>query len=107
VILGFVSEGDLIYGHIYDPFRNETFSAWKGGGAFLNGRKIKCCNTMKLADSVVCTGSPPNLESLNACLRATNLISSEVRSMRMLGAASIMLSWLACGRITAYFEAGK
>jgi myo-inositol-1(or 4)-monophosphatase len=81
------------------------FTAWRGQGAFLNGKRIHCCGTKELKSSVVCTGSPPNQKSLEACLRATNLISSEVRTMRMLGSASIMLSWLACGRVTAYFEA--
>lgn len=105
IILAFVSHGELIYGHIYDPFRNETFSAWKGQGAYLNGQKISCCSTPNLKQSVLCTGSPPNIDSLNACLRATNLISSQVRTVRMLGSAAVMLSWVACGRVTGYFEA--
>lgn len=61
------------------------FTAWEGQGAFLNGNKISCCSTVELKSSVVCTGSPPNLASLAACLRATNLISAEVRTMRMYG----------------------
>jgi len=104
IILAFVSHGELVYGHIYDPFRNETFSAWKGQGSYLNGQKISCCSTSTLKESVLCTGSPPNIESLNACLRATNLISSQVRTVRMLGSAAVMLSWVACGRVTGYFE---
>lgn len=107
IILAFVSNGELVYGMIYDPFRNETFSAWKGKGAYLDGKRIQCCKTSLLKDAIVCTGSPPNLSSLNACLRATNLISKDVRTMRMLGSASHMTSWLACGRVTAYFEAGR
>ena len=107
IILAFVSNGELVFGMIHDPFRNETFTAWKGKGAYLNGKRIHCCQTKLLKDAVVCTGSPPNIKSLNACLRATNLISKDVRTMRMLGSACHMTSWLACGRVTAYFEAGK
>lgn len=105
VILSYVSKGTVMFGAIYDPFRDELFTAWRGKGAFLNGRKISCCETSELKSAVVCTGSPPNFLSLEACLRATNLISSKVRTMRMLGSAATMLSWVACGRVTAYFEA--
>jgi myo-inositol-1(or 4)-monophosphatase len=105
IILAYASKGRVVFGCIYDPFRNEIFTAWEGQGAFLNGEKINCCNTLELASSIVCTGSPPNIQSMQACLRATNLLSAEVRTMRMLGSAAIMLSWLACGRVTSYFEA--
>ena len=46
-----------MHGVIYDPYRNETFTAWKGQGAYLNGEKITCCATNDLMDAVVCTGS--------------------------------------------------
>jgi len=105
VIIAYAQKGVVQFGCIYDPFRDEMFTAWRGGGAFLNGTPISCCSTNDLKDSVISTGSPPNIESLHACLRATNLISSEVRTMRMLGSAAIMLAWVACGRLTAYFEA--
>lgn len=77
--------GEVLFGCIYDPFRNEIFTAWEGQGAFLNGNRISCCSTSELKSAVVCTGSPPNLASLAACLRGTNLISAEVRTVRMLG----------------------
>jgi myo-inositol-1(or 4)-monophosphatase len=105
VIIAYANYGVTKYGLIYDPFRNEFFTAWKGKGAFLNNKPISCCKTSELNKSVVCTGSPPNLKALEACLRATNLISSKVRTVRMLGSAAIMLSWIANGRLTAYFEA--
>lgn len=75
----------MLFGCIYDPFRNEMFTAWEGQGAYLNGKRIHCCATPTMASSVVTTGSPPNLASLAACLRATMLISAEVRTVRMLG----------------------
>lgn len=106
VIIAYASKGQVIHGCIHDPFFNETFTANKGKGAFLNGQQIKCCNTDELKSSVVCTGSPPNFKSLEACLRAQNILSSQVRTMRMLGSAATMLSWIAAkGRVTAYFEA--
>ena len=105
VILAYASHGQVLFGCIYDPFLDELFTAWAGRGAYLNGRRIRCCETPLLQAAVVCTGSPPNLASLQACLRATNAISADVRTMRMLGSASIMLSWLACGRVTVRLAA--
>ena len=104
VIIAYASRGKVMGGYIYDPNRDEMFTAWRGQGTYLNGKRIHCCNTKTLKDSVVCTGSPPNFDSLQGCLRATNLISDKVRTVRYLGSASIMLSWLALGRIAAYFE---
>jgi myo-inositol-1(or 4)-monophosphatase len=105
IIIAYASKGETLFGLIYDPFREEMFTAWKGRGAFLNGRQIQCCRTDNLKDSVICSGSPPSIDSLDACLRAMVRLSPMVRTMRLLGSAAIMLSWVACGRLTAYFEA--
>ena len=105
VIIAFASKGEILFGIIFDPFRDELFLAGKGLGAYLNGQRIKCCATAQLRDAVVATGSPPNLLALEACLRGTAQISSRVRTVRMLGSAAVMLSWVAVGRLTAYFEA--
>ena len=105
VIIAYASYGITQYGAIFDPFRNELFTAWLGKGAYLNGTPIRCCGTSNLSGSVIATGSPPNLRALAACLRATQQISHKVRTVRMLGSAAVMLSWVAMGRLTAYCEA--
>eukprot|EP01035_Chromulina_nebulosa_P017362 gene17362-22910_t len=87
VIIAYAENGITLFGLIYDPFRNELFTAWKNN------------------DSVICSGSPPNIKSLDACLRGMLTLSPKVRTVRLLGSAAIMLSWVACGRITAYYEA--
>ena len=105
VIIAYAVSGEVVYGCIYDPYRDEYFTAFKGKGSYLNGKRISTCQTTDLKSSVVCTGSPPNFKSLEACLRGTAAVSDKVRTMRMLGSAAIMLSWIAVGRVTAYFEA--
>ncbi|KAJ1438182.1 inositol-phosphate phosphatase [Ochromonadaceae sp. CCMP2298] len=105
VIIAYASKGVCVFGLIFDPFRDEMFVSWRGKGAHMNGKQIKCCSTPDLSGAVVATGSPPNLAALAACLRATELISPKVRTVRMLGSAAVMLSWVAMGRLTAYFEA--
>jgi len=105
VLIAYASHGIVQFGLVHDPYRNETFTATRGKGAFLNGKPIYVSRTAEMATSLMATGSPPNLDSLGASLRALNLISSQVQSMRMLGSAGVHLSWLAAGRLTAYFEA--
>ena len=68
IILAYVSHGELVYGHIYDPFRDETFSAWKGQGAYMNNKRISCCHTLKLADSVVATVSTTSVLPSSVCI---------------------------------------
>lgn len=104
VIISYASRGVTQFGLIYDPYRDEMFTAWKNAGAFMNGQRICCSTICEMADSVVCTGSPPNGAALAACLRATKRISHQVRSVRMLGSAAIMLAWVAAGRTAAYFD---
>ena len=45
IIIAYASKGIVKHGLIYDPYRNEMFTAWKGTGAYLNGNKINCCST--------------------------------------------------------------
>mmetsp|Transcript_40455 Transcript_40455/g.41272 ORF Transcript_40455/g.41272 Transcript_40455/m.41272 type:complete len:340 (+) Transcript_40455:126-1145(+) len=104
VIIGYASKGELQFGCIYDPYHKELYTTWRGKGAYLNNQPIRCCETETLQSSVICTGSPPNIDALDACLRVTNRISSKVRTMRMIGSAAIMLAWVACGRVSAYVE---
>ena len=105
VIIAFCESGILKFALIYDPARKEMFTAWRGGGAFMNGQRINCCPSKELKTSVVATGSPPNFKSLDACLRGTTQLSKKVRTMRILGSAAINFAWVANGRLTSYFEA--
>jgi len=95
---------ELVAGVIVDPFKEEIFSARAGGGAFLNGEPIHCGDEV-LADAVVATGFAPNEASLRPMMRGIAAVGVKARTVRMLGSAAIMLAWVACGRLSAYFEA--
>lgn len=97
-------EWSLAAGVIVDPFKDEVFSASSGGGAFLNGEPIRVGNEV-LGDAVVATGFAPNQASLRPMLRGMTAVGAKARTLRMLGSAAIMLAWVACGRLSAYFEA--
>ena len=58
-----------------------------------------------LADAVVATGFAPNEASLRPMVRGVEAIGMRARSVRMIGSAAIMLAWVACGRLSAFFEA--
>ena len=99
---------ELAVGCIVDPFsklgRPEVFSAVAGGGATADGAPISVGDET-LADAVVCTGFGPSEASLRPMVRGISAVGAKARTVRMLGSAAIMLAWVACGRLSAYFEA--
>ncbi|CAM9722522.1 unnamed protein product [Chrysoparadoxa australica] len=97
--------GNLVIGVIYDPHREEMFHAVKGCGAFLNGAPLHVGEQATLEEAVVAAGAPPTALALGPALRGITALAPKVRTMRLLGSAAIMLAWVACGRLTAYFEA--
>lgn len=100
-------KSELCAGVVYDPFRDEMFSASLGQGARLNGRKIEVSQTTALEDSVVATGFPydrhQKRDNNHAEFEALNLLS---RGARRNGAATLDLAWVAAGRFDAYWERG-
>lgn len=98
------TEWSLAAGVIVDPFKDEVFSATAGGGATLNGAAVSVGSEV-LADAVVATGFAPNEASLRPMVRGVEAIGMRARSVRMIGSAAIMLAWVACGRLSAFFEA--
>ena len=97
-------KGTVVVGVIYDPHRDELFTATKAGGSFLNGKPIKVGDQSELGDAVVAMGSPPGEESRNMSLIGVRALMPRVRTIRMIGSAAIMLAWSANGRLTAYWE---
>ncbi|WP_269496914.1 inositol monophosphatase family protein [Castellaniella sp. S9] len=96
-----------LIGVVYDPNREELFSAMLGIGAWSNGRRIQCSGTENLSDSVLATGFPfrdfsfehQYMPTLREAMGAT-------RGVRRLGSAALDLAWTACGRYDGYWEMG-
>ena len=95
---------EMAAGVIVDPFKGEVFSTAARYGAFLDGVPIHV-SSERLADAVVATGFAPNQASLRPMARGIVAVGARARTIRMLGSAAIMLAWVACGRLSAYFEA--
>jgi myo-inositol-1(or 4)-monophosphatase len=99
--------GALAQGVVYDPVKNELFTASKGRGAFLNDRRIRVSKCTRLKESLVGTGFPfkelSRLDLYTGQLR--NLIQGSA-GVRRAGAAALDLAYVACGRLDAFWEMG-
>lgn len=97
-------DGIVQAGVVAAPFLGEIFTATKGGGAFCNGKPIAISNVQSIEDALVCTGFPYKRSNIhNICARIER-VATRCRDVRRLGAASLDLCWVACGRLDAYFE---
>jgi len=97
-------QGEVVLGVIYDPHRDECFSSVKTQGAFLNNEKITVGSQQFIGDAIIAMGSPPAELSMEMSLKGIQTLMPKCRTIRMLGSAAIMLAWVACGRLTVYWE---
>ena len=91
-------------GVVYDPLRDELFSATRGGGARLGDRPLRVTDKTDLATALVATGFAYVAESRKLQARILAGVLGEVRDVRRLGSASLDLAYVASGRFDAYFE---
>ncbi len=99
--------GALAHAVVYDPARNELFTASKGRGAFLNDRRIRVSKCRRLQDALVGTGFPfKELTRLDLYLRQLQRLMSQTAGVRRAGAAALDLAYVACGRLDAFWELG-
>lgn len=96
--------GQVMVGVIYDPHRDELFTAVQGRGAYMNGARIHVGEQAVIGDAIVAMGSPPGEESMRMSLKGIEALMPKVRTIRMLGSAALMLAWVANGRLTCYWE---
>lgn len=106
VSIGLCEEGVPILGVIYDPYRDEVFTAVKGEGAYLNGQTISCddsVETLQRAFLIVELGYERSLEGIHAMVGGIDrLLTRNVQSLRILGSTVLSLAWVACGRANAF-----
>jgi myo-inositol-1(or 4)-monophosphatase len=106
ISIAYAEKGTIAAGAVYDPMRNELFSAAAGRGARLNGTRIHVSKNTKLSQSLIATGFYYDRSiTMEKTLRALYwLYQEDIRCMRRMGAASLDLAWLAGGRFDGYFE---
>lgn len=94
-----------LLGVVYDPTRNELFTALRGGGSFLNGRPIHVTQTSELIDAVITSGFPYDKHSNpDNNLKEWAAFTLKIRGERRLGSAALDLSYVAAGRLDGYWE---
>ncbi|MCX7945981.1 MAG: inositol monophosphatase [Hydrogenophilus sp.] len=99
--------GLLQHAVVFDPSRNELFAATRGGGAYLNERRIRVSRCEKLSEALIGTGFPfRNLGRIDLYLDALRLMMEKSAGVRRPGAASLDLCYVACGRYDGFFELG-
>ena len=107
VSIGLLHKGTLQQAVVYDPNRNELFTATKGGGAFVNDHRIRVSKTDKLQDALLGTGFPfRELENIDEYLRGMKRLMHMCSGIRRPGAAALDLAWVAAGRTDGFWEMG-
>ncbi|MDQ2068801.1 inositol monophosphatase family protein [Natronospira bacteriovora] len=107
VSIAYQYKGKLEHGVIYDPVRQELFTASRGSGAFLDDRRIRVGNLRGLDGALIGTGFPyTDHRYLDEYLAMFRAIIQKTAGVRRPGAAAIDLAWLAAGRFDGFWEMG-
>ncbi|MEJ2266168.1 MAG: inositol monophosphatase family protein [Anaerolineales bacterium] len=105
VSLAYAQEGVLKLGAVYDPRREECFTAERGRGAWLNGEPIKVSSVKTLEESLLVTGFPYDIRT-NPDNNLDHFVrfSLRVQGVRRLGSAALDLCYVAAGRLDGFWE---
>lgn len=106
VSIALQEDGQSVVGAIYDPTRDELFSAQRGKGAWLNGQKLNVSGQDHMRHAVVVTGFPPMKEGegFEQLIRRLGQVVAATGGLRRFGSAALDLASVAAGRLDAYWE---
>ena len=99
-------QSEIIVGVIYDPIRDEMWTAQKGKAPELNGRPIRVSERSEIAEAVVSVGLSKTGVTIAAGLPLLQDMVHRARKCRLLGSAALDMAYVACGRFDAYVEQG-
>jgi myo-inositol-1(or 4)-monophosphatase len=114
VTLALERAGEMVVGVVFDPIRQEMFTAERGSGAWLhdglndgqNNRRIGVSSVSRLDSSLLCTGFPTRRRHLNVNVHFYHQLAMATHGVRRTGSAAIDLAWVACGRLDGFWEFG-
>ena len=105
ISLAIEHQGEVIYGVIYDPVKDELFTAEKGKGAFANGKTIKTSSTTQLDQSLLCTGFPYDVRNdMDNHIINFRTFLMKAQAVRRDGSAALDLAHTAAGRFDGFWE---
>lgn len=97
-------DGTLVAGVIYDPMRDELFTAERGKGAWLNGRSIHASAAPELAEALLATGFPSRKRHDSPNVHFYQEFTLRSHGVRRAGSAALDLAYVAAGRLDAFWE---
>jgi len=106
VSIAYREGGTVQAGVVYDPMRDELFTAARGLGAFCNGRPIRASRRDRLEEGILALGFSKSAESVEKCLELYQYYARRARKLRAMGSAALDMAYIAAGRLDAYIEQG-
>jgi len=106
VTLGLERAGEMIAGVVFDPTRQEMFTAERGSGAYLNNRRIRVSGARRLSGSLGSTGFPSRKRHHNVNIHFYYQLAMASHGVRRTGSAALDLSYVASGRLDFFWEFG-
>ncbi|MEI6545873.1 MAG: inositol monophosphatase family protein [Burkholderiales bacterium] len=107
VSIALMQRGVVTQALVYDPNRDELFTASKGSGAFVNDRRIRVSSRTRIDGSLIGTGFPfRELDDIDRYMTMLKAVSLRAAGVRRPGAAALDLAYVACGRYDGFFEIG-
>src|SRR5262245_32661021 len=103
VSVGLQVESEMVVGAIYEPSRQEMFSAAQGLGAWLGGRRLQTSRAASLTEALLATGFPPDIRGQERTLDWWRYFSLRTRSLRRTGSTALNLAYVAAGRFDGYW----
>jgi myo-inositol-1(or 4)-monophosphatase len=105
VSLAIEYEEEVIYGAVYNPVKDELFTAEKGKGAFINGKAIKTSSTKQLDQSLLCTGFPYDVrDDMDSNILNFRTFLMKAQAVRRDGSAALDLCHTAAGRFDGFWD---
>jgi myo-inositol-1(or 4)-monophosphatase len=107
VSIALQQRGQITQAVVYDPTRNDLFTATKGAGAYLNEKRIRVSRRDKMADALIGTGFPcRDRDALDEYMEMFRVMTEKCAGLRRPGAAALDLADVAAGRLDGFFEKG-
>jgi myo-inositol-1(or 4)-monophosphatase len=106
ISMGLERAGEQIAGVVYDPIRDELFTAERGAGAFLNHHRIRVSAAAQVTDSLASTGFPSRKRHHNINIHFYYQLAMASHGVRRTGSAALDLAFVACGRLDFFWEFG-
>jgi myo-inositol-1(or 4)-monophosphatase len=107
ISVGLTDQSEVVAGIVYEFGLDETFYAWKDGGAWLNGKPIRVSEAATIDHCLIATGFPyTNFKYLEQFMQSMDYFMKNSHGLRRLGSAATDIAYVACGRYDGFYEYG-